>query len=83
MDIGEVLKSEEYLQAKNRIDEFRGRAEEMGQEDGLLELYREIEGFFSLMQEKRPHMYSLFEIDEKELAGLIRKKLTGEDAIID
>lgn len=83
MEIGEVLRSAEYLGAKSRIEKFRGRVEMMEQEDDLLEVYEEIEGFFSSMQEGSPFMYSLFEIDEKELVGLIRQKLTGEDVIVD
>ncbi len=82
MNLGELLKSKEYADARKRVDGWRARlkgadAAEAGR------VRSEKAEFFQSMAKQRPDLYAAFQIDDKTLSEEIFRKLTGRDIIID
>ncbi|MEW6036251.1 MAG: hypothetical protein AB1529_06570 [Candidatus Micrarchaeota archaeon] len=82
MKLGELIKSKEYQDAKKRISAWRGRLEKGGQDEAV-KVRDEKAPFFQQMRERRPDLYTAFQIDDKTLSEAIFKKLTGRDVILD
>jgi hypothetical protein len=82
MEIKKILASAGYKDARNKIDEWMKRLK-TAKADEALRISDEKATFFNKMKDSAPELYSVLAIDEKTLSGIIFKKLTGMDVIID
>ncbi|MEW6723268.1 MAG: hypothetical protein AB1324_08445 [Candidatus Micrarchaeota archaeon] len=82
MDVGELVKSREFRDAKKRIGDWKARLEKADAR-AAMSIRDEKAAFFAQMASERPDLYQAFRINDKELSETIHKKLTGKDIIID
>ena len=69
MNINDLLKSKGYLEASEKVKQWRARLEKGA--------------FFAGMKAAQPELYAAFQVDDQALSRRILAKLTGKDARID
>ncbi len=81
-NLNKLIKSPEYRDTKKKIKGWRERLEKADKKE-TISIQKEKIKFFTKLKKKSPTMYSVFQIDEKELSERVLRKLTGKSIVID
>ncbi len=81
-DLKKTLSSKEYKDASAKISAWKKKLA-TADRSAVLKIRDEKGAFFQSMLKTNPGLYSIFSVDDKTLAQMIFKKLTGQDVVID
>ncbi|MBS3068135.1 hypothetical protein J4450_05505 [Candidatus Micrarchaeota archaeon] len=82
MSLIELMKTKEYKDADKKVKDWKERLSKANNSE-VMKVKDEKLAFFSEMRKSNQDLYSIFEINDKELSELIYEKLTGKKVIID
>jgi hypothetical protein len=82
MNLDDILKSKEYLDARARVGRWKSRLDK-GDAKEAAKVRDEKAAYFAKLRKDSPRVYVAFQIDDKTLSELIYKKITGKEITID
>lgn len=81
-ELKRLLSSKRYLEVKTEVGHFEHKVETLARFQ-LSQFIEQTDQYFFKLQSNEPQLYSIFEINHKQITQIVRYRLNGKRVILD